>query len=58
MVMDGETVQGQLETSSEAGRLYLAGCMDRWCPGLSDSVSVRLSLHTAELSVLESFPSV
>ena len=32
--------------------------MDSWCPGLSDNESVRLSLHTAELSVLESFPSV
>ena len=32
--------------------------MDSWCPGLSDNESVRLSLHTAELSVLESFPSI
>ena len=32
--------------------------MYSWCPGLSDNVSVRLSIHQSELSVLQSLPSV
>ena len=32
--------------------------MNSWCPGLSDNVSVRLSIHQSELSVLQPFPSV
>ena len=55
--MDEETEWGQVETPAMAQRLYLVGCMNSWCPGLSDNVSVRLSIHQSELSVLESLPS-
>ena len=51
--MDEETKCGQVETPAVAQRLYLAGCMNSWCPGLSDKVSARLSIHQTELSVLE-----
>ena len=51
--MNGETEWGQDETPAIVLRLYLVGCMNSWCPGLSDSVSDRLSIHQTELSVLE-----
>ena len=56
LLMVEETIGGQIETLSAAERHYLAGCIDRWCPGLSDSLSDWLSIHHTEFSVLESSP--